>query len=383
MISLTNEQRACLGLSPVDPAWRLVKLIPSPYDTYYTYAYIDDATHTVRKYIRDSEDVNPAFEFEETAVCETLSDDGLFILPKTEKGKPVKLTAANLIKKTPVGTYLSCVRGHIVIGNYTTQQNYYTTDYEKVPVTDSTSFLRWINAWCTETTAADLSDIAAFGARERVHVNYKEGDFFRFKLNRRLWGYGRLLLNYAALRKTKEPFWDVYMGKPLIVGIYHVATENPHLTPDDLRDLPMLPPEPVMDNRLYYGDAVIIGNEPIIDSEIDYPINYGPSFDARDKRALYQCGRIHRTLPDRTHTLCNSKQGDYRHGAVGFSFEAELPVLLACIRSHANQPYWDLGHPYRTNADLRNPKNHGMLLRIRAEMGLDADGNPLTTRIRQ
>ena len=36
---------------------------------------------------------------------------------------------------------------------------------------------------------------------------------FRFPIDRRLYGYGRVLLNYDAMRKGNIPFWDVFMGK--------------------------------------------------------------------------------------------------------------------------------------------------------------------------
>ncbi len=108
MLPLTNGQRACFGLSPVDPTWRLLKLPQSLYDDYYTYAYVDDATHTIRKVILDREDivspkVHHNYMFVEQDVCEELSKDGAYLLPKTAKGKQpprgVKLSAATLTKR--------------------------------------------------------------------------------------------------------------------------------------------------------------------------------------------------------------------------------------------------------------------------------------------
>lgn len=46
------------------------------------------------------------------------------ILPKTNKGKPKKLTKANLEKFYCEGMYFSFYDGYITLANYTTQQTY-------------------------------------------------------------------------------------------------------------------------------------------------------------------------------------------------------------------------------------------------------------------
>jgi len=74
------------------------------------------------------------------------------------------------------------------------------------------------------TTQEDLLNIAAFSAQPRQYVKFCEGDVFRFKINRRLYGYGRILLDYTLMRKKKESFWDVLAGKPLVCSVYHIAT---------------------------------------------------------------------------------------------------------------------------------------------------------------
>ncbi len=376
MLSLTNEQRDCFGLSHVEPSWRLLSLPQSHYDEYYTYAYVDDATRTIRKVITDSEEiVSPRvkYQFQEMDVCEALSEDGVWLMPKTAKGKPVKLTAATLTKRSGTGMFLSCYDGSIKVGNYVTQQSYYCNGYEKNSDACLTqaAFAQWVNAWCDETTPNDLAEVQAFAARKRVHVKCSEGDFFRYKLSRRLYGYGRIVLDVRAMRKSGVAFWDCYMGQPLIVGVYHVVTDNPHLSPDDLRDLPMLPTNAIMDNVIFYGEYPIIGHEPLDETQVDYPVNYAKSCGIRDHRIFYQCGRLYREKKQEKKDVYSTTFDGYANAAVGWSLShVSLPVLEACIRDQSNQPYWDMNPPYWMDEDLRNPKNREIHDQIRKQFGL-------------
>ena len=49
MFELTNDQRVYFAIPPVEDSWEKVEVTPSPYDRYYTYAYLDG--RQVRKMI--------------------------------------------------------------------------------------------------------------------------------------------------------------------------------------------------------------------------------------------------------------------------------------------------------------------------------------------
>ncbi len=369
MLTLTNEQRACFGLSPVDPSWRLLALPRSKYDEWDTYAYVDDATHTIRRVICDADMSRDGFYFNESEVNEQLSEDGVYILPKTAKGKPIKLSAATLNKRAGVGMYLSCATeyGCITVANYTTQQTYFDTAYdERACCTTREAFAAWVDKWCAETTPDDLADVQAFAARERVRVKYREGDFFRFKLNRRQYGYGRLLVDYGIRREV--PLRHGYMGKPLLVAVYRVITENPSLTPDDLHNLPLLPAEPIMDNALFYGSFPIIGHrhEPVESASADCPVLY--DIGNRGENVLYyQRGTLQRSVSRRVEGLPTDLRRRYGTCRIGFHLHNfSLPILEACIAADSNAPYWELNHPFWVDDDLRNPRNRDLHNRIRA-----------------
>lgn len=347
MYELTNSQRRCFGLPPVEPGWIRIEPKPSPYDKHTTVVYLDGTV--ARKIIQTG-----AYLYLEYELREQLSEDLRYILPKTAKGKPSLLSAATISKRTGIGMCLqfSCYEssGYTLIDlfSHTSQNCFYTSIYEPLYTGGIADFAKWVEQWCGETTSQDLADIAAFAAQPRQHQKFREGDVFRFKINRRLYGYGRVLLDYARMRKKKEPFWDILMGKPLACSVYHIATEDPDVTVEELKNLPSLPSKHMMDNKLYYGECEIIGHLPIGACE-DYPIMYGGSISALYRGVLLQWGRIHRRI-DGGEPLFKF----FTNQGIGFSLNFQLSMLRQCIQARSNAPYWSQD-TQEIRRDLRNP----------------------------
>ncbi len=358
MYLLTNEQRKCFALSPVQPDWTLTALPPSKYDSYRTYVYIT-ADDRVVKLILQGEKL-----YEERDVDETLSPDHVFLLPKTAKGKPVKFTATTITKRTRIGMSLSFCDKYIYLYSNTSDCDFYPSFYAGVTPNGISDFFAWIENWCAETGEKELADIEAFASAPKRHIQYQEGDFFRFRLDRHHFGYGRILINYDALRKKKIPFWDVFMGKPILAGIYHIVTEGEPVSIEQLDKLKMLPPQMIMDNVFFYGECEIIGNLPVDESKYDLPIHYGQSISAGEKSVMYQCGRTFLSRDDVTPLF-----DGFINNGIGFFFDVSLPILTECIKKSSNLPYWEQDL-YRVRVDLRNPQHEKKLKEIRAQFGL-------------
>lgn len=362
MFELSNEQRRCFALLPVEENWTQLELKPSPYDHHTTLAYLDG--RTLRKFIETGSNLYREYE-----ICEQLSEDLQYLLPKTAKGKSVPLSAATLKNRTGLGMCLTYVRHnngytYYHVFSHTSEKHYYSNAYEATRTYAKDVFPQGVAQWCSETAEADLLDIARFSQEPRQRVKFREGDVFRFKINRRLYGYGRVLLDYARMRKTKEPFWDVLMGKPTVCSVYHIATERADVTVEELQALDSLPSCHMMDNHLFYGDFQIIGNIPIGERE-DYPILYGSSIDARYRGVLLQCGKLYRKI-DGGQALTN----DFMNNGIGFTPDFSLSVLLEYIVQKSNAPYW-AQNTWRVRGDLRNPKFRPELARIADQFGLD------------
>lgn len=343
MFELTNEQRKCFGLLPVESTWTLIEVKASPNDDFQTYIYVDGTV--IRKCILSGDN-----RFAEYELCEQLSEDGKYLLPKTAKGKPALLSSSTLLKRNGFGMCLAYNKGYISLDNKTSMRTYYSSVYDPLNFNNLEGFIQWVLQWCADTTAEDCEDINRFGLQARKHVKYQEGDVFCFKINRRLYGYGRILLDYDKMRKKKEPFWDILMTKPLVCGVYHIVTENKHLTIDKLENLQSLPSTIITDNELFYGDFEIIGNIPVSDHE-DYPIMYGNSIYAHERAVVLQCGKLYNKIENDSAIFTG-----FTNNGVGFSLNVKLPVLLQCIAEKSNTPFWEQVCWTPVDHDLRNPK---------------------------
>lgn len=354
---LTNVQRRCFALEETVPEWEKVELEPSPYDLYDSFAYLDGCT--LRKLICVGEGM-----YYEISLNEALTPDRKFLLPKTAKGKPIRLTAANIRKRTPFGMGLLYSRGYVSVTSYTAEQDYFRGEYSLPLLPAFSDFEAFVEKWCAETDAEKLADIQSFAAQPRRHQKYREGDFFRFRLDREHWGYGRILLDFGAMRKKEIPFWDIFMGKPLCVSVYRIVSESKDIPIDVLKDLPSLPSAMVMDNIFFYGECEIIGNLPLPE-DVDYPIHYGKGIAMGEDVLHYQCGRTHLTLPGEPELASG-----FRSGAIGLTQNVRLPVLRKCICQNSNLPYWTQENYAQIHHDLRNPKYAALLAKIQEQFSI-------------
>ena len=357
MYELSNEQRKYFALQPTDASWVKQELKASPYDNFQTFAYIDGTV--IRKYFLSGDNI-----YVELDLRENLSDDLRYLLPKTAKGKPVLLSSSTIQKRPGTGMGLSYGKGYVRLTNLVSLCDYYGSFYDPLDLNSVSDFGKWVEQWCAATTPEDLQSVTEFAAQKRKHVKFQEGDVFRYKINRRLYGYGRILLDYDKMRKRKEPFWDVLMTKPVVCAVYHIVTENPHLSVRELEHLPSLPSHIVTDNDFFYGEYEIIGNIPIGEKE-DYPILYGNSIHVRDHAVCFQCGKFYWWEEQGTALFKR-----FINNGVAMSLRVWLPVLQQCIQAGSNDPFWVLNNGW-TEGDLRNPKYRSELAAVCRQVGID------------
>jgi len=357
MFELTNDQRKCFALVPVCNQWERIEAKPSPYDHFKTYLYLDG--DTIVKCILSGDS-----QYCECELSEKVSPDRKYLLPKTTKGKPTILSSSTIQKRNGIGMCLNYVDRHIELYNERTECSYFFNRYLHDDVCDLEGFSQWVGNWCKETTDADIADVIRFSQQERKRIRYQEGDVFRFKIGRRLYGYGRILLDYDKMRKKKEPFWDILMSKPLVCSVYHIVTDRDDVSPDELQHLGSLPSTIIADNSLFYGEYEIIGNLPVTENE-DYPVMYGNSIHFGEKAVCYQCGKTFRKIDNAA-----ALYSDFENNGVSFNLNFTLDILLQCIKETSNNPYWAHYYVRWVNEDLRNPKHAEKLQKIKEQFGL-------------
>ena len=368
IFELTNEQRKYLGLTPVEENWELVKFSD---DVYY---YFED--DTIRKKISVKGNY-----YHEAELNEKTAENRTMILPKTARGKIKKFNYTATQSFSPFGTYFTFSADGVIIANYTSQRTYYSETFSEKEKIFLDDLKKWLDKWMKETTEEDLKEIEEFKNTKRKHCKFKEGDFFAFKIGRREWGFGRILLDVAKLRKdenfekNKNYGLAHLMGKPLIIKVYHKISDNKNIDLKELTECLALPSQAIMDNIFYYGEAVILGNLPLKPEENDMFISVSESISYIDKDIAYlQYGLIYREIPlsDYQKLIKELKVDAQTFRREGIGFVIDTDNLKECIKAKSNSPYWERESKYKI-LDLKNPAHIELKRKIFKAFGLDAD----------
>ena len=368
IFELNNEQRKYLGLIPVEEHWELVK-----FDNGIYYYFEDDI---IRKEIKVSKNY-----YHESELNVKTSENRTMILPKTKRGKIKKFNYTVTQSFSPFGTYFTFSADGVIIANYTSQRTYYSetfTEKEKISLDD---LKKWLDKWMKETTEEDLEEIEEFKNAKRKHCKFNEGDFFAFKISRREWCFGRILMDVSKLRKdenfekNKNYGLAHLMGKPLIIKVYHKISDNKNIDLKELSKCLALPSQAIMDNIFYYGEAIILGNLPLKPEENDMFISVSESISGIDKNIAYlQYGLIYREIPlsDYEKLIKDLKIGAQTLRREGIGFVIDTYKLKECIEAKSNSPFWEK-YKKRNVPDLKNPDHIELKRKIFKAFGLDAD----------
>lgn len=368
IFELNNEQRKYLGLIPVEEHWELVK-----FDNGIYYYFEDDI---IRKEITVKENY-----YHESELNVKTSENRTMILPKTKRGKIKKFNYTATQSFSPFGTYFTFSTDGVIIANYTTQRTYYSEIFSEKKKISLDDLKKWLDKWMKETTEEDLEEIEEFKNAKRKHCKFNEGDFFAFKISRREWCFGRILMDVSKLRKdenfekNKNYGLAHLMGKPLIIKVYHKISDNKNIDLKELSECPALPSQPIMDNIFYYGEAVILGNLPLKPEENDMFISVSESISGIDKNIAYlQYGLIYREIPlsDYEKLIKELKIGAQTLRREGIGFVIDTYKLKECIEAKSNSPFWEKYKKHNV-PDLKNPDHIELKRKIFKAFGLDAD----------
>ena len=359
---LTNEQRKCMGIPEVMSDWELVCLEQG----FYCY-FQGDVIRKIILILEEDVQKRQKATYHEYNVIAMTQDNRTVLCPKTTRGKEKKLTASTVGKLSAEGVCFYYSDGRISIMNENTQIHLFSSRMAGMADVSWEGLEDFCNNWVKETTEEDFIKLQEFVKAKRKHCKFASGDYFRFQVDRRNWGYGRILLDVMAMRKKGIKDWDILMGRPVIIEVFHILTENEYLTPNELKDYPTIPSQYLMDNALYYGEYQIIGKGPLPESP-NYPIMYGQSISYLDRnKIIFQRGDVYRELPLEINKLI---PGDFCNNGMGWQININACILKECIEVGDNTPYWDRDL-YYMRCDIRNPKHREALAAVLKQFGLD------------
>ncbi len=377
---LTNEQRYYLGLDPVKDHWDIMQLSAS------SFVYFDQSI--IRKLIEVDE--TTYYEYQLDAVAD---DSRTYLLPRTSRGKKKRLSVASVASSPRRGVYFSYDHRGASIANYTTQATYFSCVGDGKLYRGFDDLKNWLAFWIADSTEYDLNDLAKFKCATRKHHDYQEGDFFAFKIGRREYGFGRILMNIDALRRSSDFAKEKYsrlhfMGKPLFVKVYHYMSSSPFTDINELRLLSSFPSQPIMDNSFYYGEYRIIGNLKLTPDELEFPIYFDRSLNVQEPRTIFlQYGQIFcetdiATYNSKLHTADNqddqlSLDNSFRDPLAGFRINGlyDIDNMKQCIAEKSNHTMWTRRKFAGILKDIRNPIYSKEKLALFDFFGLDEKTN--------
>jgi hypothetical protein len=378
---LSNNQRRYFGLDPVEPHWEKAPLKSGPYSEEGVVYFDGDV---IKRHIISTDILYHEKQYNEP------TRDRMMLLPKTGKGKEKPLSASVLSSRHPLGTYCEIdIYGGIFIGNHTTQTTFYDTGWEKprgkdAPVEDISVT---VSNFISSSPVSHLMDIEEFKNAKRKNCKFKPGDYFAFKISRTQYGFGRILVDIARLKKKielpKEHGLGFLMTLPVLVKLYAYISDEKDIDIDVLQEQPALPSDYMMDNLLLYGQFEVIGHKKLTSNDLDFPMSYGRHIDAQQRAAFLQWGLIHKQVPSSSFSeyfyADNPFNSESKHkiinpfGFYGIGIYPRYAKLYEIQKSIANVGFdFASYNDYPTHFDLRNPINKNIREELMKVFGLDA-----------
>ena len=226
-----------------------------------------------------------------------------------------------------------------------------------------------------ETTEEDLRELETFKNEKRKKQKYKEGDIFAFKIGRRNYGFGKIIIDVTKRRKSEEFHKNKnyglahLMGPALIVKVYHKLSDTKDIDIEELKHCSSFPGQAVMDNHIYYNENPIIGNLPVSNDDMnDANLSVSKSISYDDWNIAYlQYGLIYKEIPLEEYIKHEEEHWHaYRNEGIGFGLF--IGGLEDCIKEKSNKKFFE-----RYANDLRAPqhaKDREIIFKL---FGLDAN----------
>ena len=200
--TLNNRQRLCMGLNLVGDTWDLMEIKYNQFETFYL--YFDN--NKIKKLIKYFDSPVEIMMMEVDVNYDT-AENRTLVLPKTSRGKVRKLSGG--VVKTFNGEnnylYIDClIEKNILtstIGNFNLQRTFL---YDEVRGKSFKDMEKWCDRFEKECSEEDIQEVENFVKLKRQHIKFKEGDYFRVKLRKNIYTYGRILMD--VYKRNKQGF---------------------------------------------------------------------------------------------------------------------------------------------------------------------------------
>lgn len=298
IVELNDRYRHFYGLSPLDPKWDKEVRYSTLHDIYYRRTELYYEGDTLKKYIyeekcrikegKSKDDASGSSSQAEGFASETLfyeesdldapTDSRQLLLPKTGKGRAKPINPSLL--RTP--TYML---GHLAISlsekdGWITSFNSSNDQLLPLPPVDTLSSADDFTSYTEKYIAACPDDYESildnFRNKERVTVKFSAGDIFRVQLTPTLYTYCLILCKVRQLLEWQEvpkehPLQKI-MCQPIAFRQYGIITDDPNMTAEQLREIPLLYTDYAQDNEILWETYPIVDHKQLTESDLDFGV---------------------------------------------------------------------------------------------------------------
>lgn len=398
LINLTDEERQYLALAPLSPHWDSMTFC-SKTNLWYSrlIAYFDG--DTIVKCIEETKRVDyegvPNYELCTEYDTRLYTTNRQQLLPLTSRGKPKPLTATNIRSVTAFGCGASLLKqtgkdtGFALVNRRANKQFPIGEAEAVARIQNDADFHDFMRAYM-DTCREDYFDkLRAFHSAGKVTVRYQPGDIFRMELDRTHYCYGLITGSVKQIKAIPElpPEHSMrcLMMVPILVRPYGLITEDPNLSPEQLRQIPLGRMDIVADNDILWGTHTIVGHKELAAEDLEFHLICSKILSRtphttlftqdllmetgllpqREYRLYIEWGFAQTELPyDRLSDRLKTFLLDYSspHGGVSMGIDPRTAVP-----DEKRRGYYD----YRMN--LLNPHNRELRNEIFACLGLEPD----------
>lgn len=308
IIDLDDRQRYYYGLSPLNPNWdREVRFSATHQWRKRTEIFFEG--DVVKKLICEGKVGEDGCKTYLEADMNVATKDRKRILPKTDRGRSQTLTPSLL--QTPA--YM-LAQLHVGLDNSPSGESSYISCFNssndlELPLPHQTLRTKEDFAKYTEEYILSCPEhyhllLDNYIHKKHVTVKFNAGDIFRVQISPTLYCYALILGKVRQIEKWQElpaghPMRKM-MAQPIICRQYAIITENPHMTADELREIPLLDMQFAQDNEIFWGTYPIVCSKKLEENDIDL----GFGLNSRLKTVVWgfamhtfdedECGIFHR-----------------------------------------------------------------------------------------
>ncbi len=365
---LTNEQRKCIGIEPIDPDWDVVKL--NDFSSIYF-----DSENVLRRLI--------SYEFGYLErEYDIVTSNKQVILPRTKSGKSKKLTYSGIMngpKPKNVGfTYFENQCAYIT--NFNVDKTLFDSSY----VTKKLSWEeleKWIEKLSINLSEENKREILEFKHQKRRTFKYIPGDIFTYRIDLSTFGFGQILLDINKIRKefkdNNNASLGMVFGASVLVRVFCFTSQTKKPPLELITSSIELPSIILRDNQIHIGEYEIINHAELRESDFDFPISLGLHNNMADPNHYLHVGFVTKRKPkEQTPIEFIKKEGVLKHDSI-YRNNASMGRIPFTLEELINTSrfgidwFWNNVVDRGFETDLRNPNNSQIRDRILKHFDID------------